>query len=120
MKKSLKDGETIKGIEIPIKSLNPMKYHLIPIRNVRSLFPGYKIPFTFETDIGNIQVHVTSAESKGVKKGTPNVGRYIKSPRKEKLNEWFEKHKELKIGDKFLIDIKKPNKLYKLNVEKIK
>lgn len=117
MKKSSLNKERI---EIPIKSLNPMKYHLIPIRNHRSHFPGYKVPFTFETDIGNIQAHVTSAESKGVKKGTSNVGRYIKSPRKERLNEWFEKHDELKIGDNFIIDVEEPYKVYKLNIKKIK
>lgn len=118
MEKSLGNKENDKRIWIPIISSNPMKYRLIPIKNVRGFFPGYKIPFTFETDIGNILVHVSSAETKGVKKGTPDAGRYIKSPRKERLNEWFEKHAELKIGDKLIIDIKKPYQVYKLNIGK--
>lgn len=36
------------------------KYSLLPLNiDTRGFFPGYKIPFTLETDIGNLEAAVT-------------------------------------------------------------
>ena len=124
MTKLLPNEKGKQRIEIPIRSLNPIKYYLIPIKSVRKYFPGYRVPFILKSDIGKIEAYVSSAKSKGVKFGATDEGRYIKSYRIGRtgglLNKWFEKHEELEIGDKFIIEIKEPFKLYKLDIEKNK
>ncbi len=122
MSNLLKNKDEKERIEIPIFSRNPIKNRLIPIRAVRQYFPGYKVPFKFKTDIGTINVHVTSAKSGDVDIGAIREGRYIKSPRSSRaiinITEWFKKHGELEVGDKFIIEIIEPFKLYELKIEK--
>ena len=98
-------------IEIILKNLHtPQRYALIPIlKQYRNFFPGYKIPFVLVTDIGEIETRVTSAP-KGTKIGDHNAGSYIQG----RLRPWYEKHKELKTGDKLIIKVLDPKKRYKL------
>ena len=88
------------SVEIIIKNIDSAKkYNLIYFpKNIRDFFPGYKIPFTFETDIGETSTKITSAP-KGTEIGDPSRGSYIQGG----LKPWYEKHQELKNGDKLII-----------------
>ena len=100
-------------IEITLKNLHSSKkYALIRVpRELRYLFPGYKVPFILETDIGEVTTQVTSAP-KGVKMGDPEAGQYIQGG----LKPWYNKHKELKVGSKLVLEILESKKRYRLNV----
>lgn len=88
-------------------------YALIPLSSEnRKYFPGYKIEFILETDIGRKTVHVTSG-NKGDILGDKEVGKYIVG----KLQDWYENHKKLKDGSILKIEIIERNKTYKLSVE---
>jgi hypothetical protein len=103
-------------VEILLRSNSPKKFHLIPVpKSVRHFFPGYNVPFTLETDIGEIPAKVTSAP-KGTKEGDPNAGAYIKSVYRNDLTQWYDKHKDLKLGDKILIEVIEDKRRYKLSV----
>ncbi|MDO8635263.1 MAG: hypothetical protein Q7R34_03325 [Dehalococcoidia bacterium] len=100
-------------IEIPLDNLYTScwtsKWALIPVpKDKRHFFPGYKIPFKLETDIGVLNVKVTSA-LKPTPVGDPNAGAYITGG----LRQWYEKHQELKDGDKVRIELLEPGKRYK-------
>lgn len=99
------------SVEIIIKNIDSAKkYNLIYFpKNIRDFFPGYKIPFTFETDIGEISTKITSAP-KGTEIGDPSRGSYIQGG----LKPWYEKHQELKNGDKLIITVVEPKKRYKI------
>ncbi len=100
-------------IEILLRKNSPIRYHLIPIhKKNRHLFPGYKIEFILETDIGEIPAKVTSAP-KGTKEGDPDAGRYIKN---SGLTEWYKQHKDLKLGDKISIKVIEDKQRYRLSV----
>ena len=50
------------------------EYHLIPIKKrTRRFFPGYKLEFERQTDLGSVNTHVTSAP-KGTRNGDPDQG----------------------------------------------
>lgn len=102
-------------IEIILYNLyTPKRYALIPIpKKYRSFFPGYKVPFTLETDIGEIRTKVTSAP-KGTEYGDPDAGNYIQGG----LKPWYNKHRDLKEGDKLIIEMLEPKKKYRLDIEK--
>jgi len=103
---------------ISISAKSPMKYNLIPVpKKLRHYFPGYNMPFDFETDIGLIESKVTAAQKDTVI-GDPCAGTYIKSSQRNKLTQWFRKHSYLKIGDKFLIEILEPKKRFRLSILK--
>lgn len=103
-------------VEIPLRTSTPKKFHLIPVqKSIRHFFPGYNLPFILETDIGEISAKVTSAP-KGTKKGDPEAGNYIKSVYRNALTQWYDKHRDLKLGDKILIETIEPKKRYKLSV----
>lgn len=82
----------------------------------RPFFPGYKVPFQMETDIGNITTRVTSSvggKKGGTQKvGDPKAGMYIQGHMKP----WFDAHPELKPGDKLVIEAIEPHKRYKLSI----
>ncbi len=100
-------------VEITLKNLHSSKkYALVRVpRELRYLFPGYKIPFILETDIGEVTTQVTSAP-KGVKMGDPEAGQYIQGG----LRPWYDKHKELKIGSRLIIEVIESKKRYRLNI----
>lgn len=104
-------------IEIVINSNTPRKFHLIPCpKQFRHLFPGYNLPFVLETDIGEISAKVTSAPG-GTREGDPNAGTYIKSVVRNGLTLWYNKHDDLKLGDKILIEVIEPQKRYTLSIK---
>lgn len=108
-------AKTTNKIEIILRSLHtPKRYALIPIpKEYRRFFPGYKVPFILETDVGEIRTKVTSAP-KGTEYGDPDAGNYIQGG----LKPWYNKHADLKAGDKLVIEVVEPKKVYRLYVEK--
>jgi len=103
-------------IEIILNNLHtPRKWSLIPCPGkYRSFFPGYKVPFILETDIGEITTKVTS-DRKGTKIGDPEAGNYIQGG----LRPWYDKHRELKEGDRLIIEVIEPKKKrYRLSISK--
>ena len=104
----------LKSIEVIIRNPSFAKFHLFYIpKGDRMFFPGFKIPFQLETDIGFIQTHVTSAPA-GTKVGDPNAGYYIQA----NLVDWYRKHSHLKIGDKVIFRSIEPMKKYRLDIVK--
>ena len=108
-------SESLNIIEIVItKSFK--EHNLITIKKqFRNLFSGYEKPFILETDIGEISAKITSAP-KGTLEGDPNAGQYIKSVGRNDLTRWYEKHKDLKIGDKIIIEVVESKKRYRLTL----
>jgi len=100
-------------VEIILNNLHtPRKWGLIPLpREYRSFFPGYKVPFILETDMGEITTKVTSG-SKGTKFGDNEAGNYIQGG----LKPWYDRHRELKEGNKFIIEVIQPKKKYRLSI----
>ncbi len=89
-----------------------IKYHLFYFpKDKRHFFPGYKIPFILETDIGEIQTKVTSAP-KGTPIGDPKAGAYIKG----NLVEWYKCHPTIKERDKVIFEVIESMKRYRLKV----
>ncbi len=102
-------------VEIVLHNLHtPRKYGLIPVpKEYRGFFPGYKVPFILQTDIGEITTRVTSAP-KGTKVGNAAAGAYIQGG----LKPWYKTHRELRGGDKLVIKVIEPKKRYSLMVER--
>ncbi len=100
-------------IEVILNKLHtPKKWGLIPLpKEYRSFFPGYKVPFILDTDIGEIKTKVTSG-SKGTKIGDPEAGNYIQGG----LKPWYDRHKELKEGNKLIVEVIEPKKRYRLSI----
>ncbi len=102
-------------IEIILNNLHtPKTYVLIPLpKEHRCFFPGFKVPFILETDIGEITTKVTSGP-KGTKFGDPEAGNYIQGG----LKTWYDRHRELKDGDRLIIEVVEPMKKYRLSISK--
>jgi len=101
-------------IEIAITSPSFRNYNLFYLsREKRGFFPGYKIPFTIETDIGDFQTKVTAAP-KGTLIGDPKGGTYIQG----NLTNWYSSHSEIKVGDKIAFIEIEPKKRYRLEIVK--
>jgi hypothetical protein len=99
-------------LEIEQRSTNERKYRLFRLTaNTRRFFPGYKINFILETDIGNITSSVVSA-MQGTQTGDPNAGAYISGG----LKPWYDKHPEVTVGTKLRFECVEPYKKYKLTV----
>lgn len=87
------------------------KYSLIPFPvSHRKFFPGYKIPFTIKTDIGEIISWVTGGYATD-KVGDLNAGSYISKG----IAKFYKSHPELKPGD-FIKISKFEQGLYKLEI----
>jgi hypothetical protein len=89
------------------------RYHFIPVsKKNRPFFPGYKLPFSLETEIGVVKTYVTSAP-KGTPIGDPDRGAYIQSG----LREWFDLYEvQLVNGATLRIEALEPGKRYKLTI----
>lgn len=86
------------------------RYNLLPLNaNLRSFFPGFKIPFVLETDVGDLEVQVTSAD-KGTRIGDSVAGTYICGG----LSAWFRKHTELSPGDSIIVERVEGERRYRL------
>jgi len=108
------NGEVSKFVDIRIrKPYTPIRWALIPIpKRERQFFPGYKLPFVLETDISEIQTHVTSAP-RGTPIGDPVNGKYIQG----ELRKWFDVHRaQLSNGVILHIEALEPGKHYKLSI----
>jgi hypothetical protein len=102
------------SLDITINNATFKNSHLIFIpKDRRRFFPGYKVPFTLETDVGTIQTHVSSARE-GTRVGDPDAGVYIQS----KLADWYRAHSGIKIGDKVRFVTIEPMKRYRLEIVK--
>ncbi|MFC2000059.1 hypothetical protein ACFLXE_04805 [Chloroflexota bacterium] len=86
-----------KVLDITLKDLHtPRTWSLIPFpKSKRSFFPGYKVWFRLETDVGLVETRVTSAP-KGTPIEDPTAGTYIQG----NLKPWYEYHRELSSGHK--------------------
>jgi hypothetical protein len=95
-------------IEIKLTK-SAIRYALIDVsRKYRHLFPGYKIPFILETNVGEIETHVAGGHATD-KEGDPSAGSYFTKG----LREWF-KRNDVKEGDTVVIEVVEPHKRYKL------
>ncbi len=91
------------------------KYRLIPIsQKIRQFFPGYRVPFEVDSDIGTFDVYVTSA-GKHTFAGDKNAGGYLKG---NGLTRWFDSHPELHSSDVIVFELIDPAKKYKMYVRK--
>ena len=101
-------------VEIVLNNLHtPKKYSLIPLpRELRHLFPGFKVKFELETDVGVILTKITSGPG-GTKYGDPVAGAYIQGG----LKRWYDAHHELKNGTTLIISIIEPQKKYSLSIK---
>lgn len=101
-----------KRLEIAVRNPSFIKYHLFYIpKGGRRFFPGYKIPFKLETDIGEIETHVTS-DRQDTQVGDPDAGKYIRS----NLIKWYRQHPTIKVGDKVVFEVIEPMKRYRLRI----
>jgi len=103
-----------KFVDIEIRNpYTPQQWALVPIpKRKRRFFPGYKLPFVLETDLGEIRTHVTSAP-KGTRIGDPDGGAYIQSG----LRKWFDAYQaQLANGATLHIEALEPGKRYKLSI----
>lgn len=103
----------LEKVEILLNNLHtPRKFALIPVPiDYRGFFPGYKVSFILETDIGPITTKVTSAP-KDTKIGDPHAGKYIQGG----LKPWYDNHEDLKQGNRLVIEVIEPKKRYRLTV----
>lgn len=101
-------------IEIILNIIHtPKTYSLIPLPKIfRHFFPGYKVEFELETDIGIIYTKVTSGRA-GTKYGDPVAGAYVQGG----LKKWYDAHPELKNGSILIISIIEPKKRYSLSIK---
>ena len=102
-------------VDLPVVSIyTQRRWGLLTVpKRVRKFFPGYKVDFILESDIGKVVTRVTSAP-KGTAVGNPHSGKYIQ----KNLRPWYEKHPELKDGDVLRIHALEPGKRYKLEILK--
>ncbi len=110
-KQAIPQGDVI---EIQLNNLDTYcrKWALIPVpKDKRRFFPGYKVRFKLETDIDTLTARVSSAP-KGTPIGDPDAGVYITGG----LRQWYEKHPQLKDGDRIRIECLKPGEQYKLSI----
>ncbi len=77
-------------------------------KKYRGDFPGFKAPFILETAIGEITTYISCAP-KGTLTGDPQAGHWVGN-----LKKWYEKHPEIKVGDKLIFEIIEPLKRYRL------
>jgi len=101
-------------LEVILGTPSNIKFHTLDVLKIhRHFFPGYKIPFELETDIGIIQTWVTSAPA-GTERGDPDKGAYIQA----NLAEWYRRHPSIKVGDKVVFKAIELMKRYRLEVIK--
>jgi len=99
-------------LEIEQRAVSERKFAYFHLtKNNRRFFPGYKVDFMLETDIGDIKTRVTSAKA-GTQNGDPDAGVNIQGG----LKQWYSKHPEVTVGRKVRFECIEPYKKYKLLV----
>ena len=106
----IKEGD---AVEIHMPNIHtPRTWALIPLsRDKRGFFPGYKVYFELETDLGAVTTRVTSAP-KGTPVGDPKAGGYIQGG----LRSWYDGHPGVQDGARVRIEAIEPGKRYKLSI----
>lgn len=118
-KEIIQISEDVLEIQLPaarssdIPSWRKYGYLPFPMR-YRSFFPGYKIPFTLQTDIGDLTTWITGGYVQDIE-GDPKAGTYIS----KNVTKFFRAHSELEVGDILRIT-KLEEKSYKLEIIKQK
>jgi hypothetical protein len=111
----LSEVKTGDSLEVTIRNMTQRKYALFYLpKNHRRFFPGYKVDFVLETDVGDTITRVTSAKA-GTPIGDPDAGAYIQGG----LKQWYDKHPEVTLGKKVRFECVEPYKKYKLLVVKL-
>lgn len=100
-------------LEVVIRSPYSIGHWFYIPKGKRSFFPGYKIPFTLETDISEVETHMTSAKQ-GTQVGDPSAGQLVQG----NLAEWYRQHPAIKVGDKLRFTVIEPMKKYRLDIVK--
>lgn len=101
-------------LEVIVRNPSFIKFHLFGVpKPRRHFFPGFKIPFELETDIGTIKTWVTSAKA-GTEVGDPDAGVYIQA----NLAGWYRRHSAIQVGDKVVFKVIEPMKRYRLEILK--
>jgi len=99
-------------LDVILNSPSCVNYHLFYVpKERRSFFPGYKVPFKLQTDLGVIETYVSSAPV-GTRYGDPNAGTYVQA----NLSKWFRAHPEISVGSRLLIESVQHMKEYRLTV----
>ena len=100
--------QMLNKIEVALSN-SAIKYNLVYVqKSFRRLFPGYKVPFILETNVGEIETYITGGHATD-KVGDPDVGHYFTKG----LSKWY-RHNDVKEGDTVIIEVIEPNKRYKL------
>ena len=105
-----------KYVDIEITSPSTtLRWHVIPVpKRIRRFFPGYKLPFILETDMGEVKTCVSSAP-KGTHIGDPDKGAYMQRG----LKNWVDTHQtQITNGTILRIQALEPGKRYKLSIKK--
>ncbi len=90
------------------------KYSFLDIpKKFRRFFPGYKIPFTIQTDVGTFETHITGAYA-DAEEGDADAGWYLSKG----FSKFYRNHPDLEIGD-IIIFTNIAEKKYKLDIEKM-
>jgi len=111
----LSEVKTGDSLEVTVRNMTQRKYALFYLpKNHRRFFPGYKVDFVLETDVGDTITRVTSAKA-GTPIGDPDAGAYIQGG----LKQWYDKHPEVTLGKKVRFECVEPYKKYKLLVVKL-
>lgn len=92
--------------KLPQASLD-YKFIGVP-REFRNLFPGYKIPFILETNVGELETYIVGDSSSKIGDGA--AGTFISKG----MTKWFKHNSDIKPGDKVVIEVIDPGKRYKL------
>ncbi|MBC8466705.1 MAG: hypothetical protein H8D55_02590 [Deltaproteobacteria bacterium] len=80
----------------------------------RRFFPGYKIPFILQTDMGDIETQVASGTSRS-EIGDPDEGKYFS----KNLKPWVRGHlNEIEEGGLVTIESVEPGQIYRLSVKR--
>ena len=99
-------------LEITLRAPSFIRFHLFSIpKTSRGFFPGYKIPFELETDIGEIETYVIGAPA-GTQVADPHGGTFIQA----NLAQWYRQHPSIRVGDKVVFEVIEPMKRYRLKI----
>jgi len=101
-------------LEIIIRNPSFIKFGFFSIpQGRRSFFPGFKIPFELETDVGEIETHITSDRA-DAQIGDSSAGKIVQG----NLRPWYRHHPELTAGDKVKFTVIEPMRKYRLEIVK--
>jgi hypothetical protein len=106
------EAKTGSVLEIEQRTESERKYAYFHLpKSNRRFFPGYKVDFILETDIGDIKTRVTSAKGE-TQRGDLDAGATVQGG----LKQWYNKHPEVTLGRKLRFECIEPYKRYELVV----